>query len=198
MGINMYHPYFRGKQYELITLRDLAPLIAESGFVPIIEPVKGQLSGLTRALNALFGEGAQAIIIANPLIGDHARNHTPVAELLTTFQETDQLVIGLLLDEEAKLDEIRQLCELYSDYHVAIIHYGFSDGGPLAAVIADFPNINTSIFIDERSGGRLYRRHFRHHDSRVLVSDGFERRRNRDHPDTEFSPIYILLTQMRI
>lgn len=165
----------------------MAPLIAECGFVPIIEPVKGQLSGLTRALSALFEVGAQAIVIANPAIGDHARNHLPVTQLLTeTFREADRLVIGLLLDEEAKLDEIRELCDLYSNHQVAIIHYGFSDGGALANVVEDFPNINTSIFIDERSGGRLYRRHFRHHNSRVLVSDGFQRRRNRDHPDTEF------------
>ncbi|WP_019959568.1 sce7725 family protein [Woodsholea maritima] len=183
----MYHPYFRGKQYELITLRDRASLIAASGFVPIIEPVKGQLSGLTRALDALFEEGAQAIVIANPAIGDHARNHMPITQLLTeTFRDTDQLVIGLMLDEEAELDEIRGLCDLYSDQEVAIIHYGFADGGALAGVVADFPNITTSIFIDERSGGRLYRRHFRGHASRILVSDGFERRRNRDHPDSEF------------
>lgn len=183
----MYHPYFRGKQYELITLRDMAPLIAESNFVPIIEPVKGQLSGLIRALNALFQEGAEAILIVNPSIGDHARNPAAITQLVAeNYQEEDQLIIGLLLDEEADLDDIRELCVLYSDYQVAIIHYGFSDGGVLADVVAAFPNINSSIFIDERSGGRLYRRHFRQHESRVLVRDGFERRRNRDHPDTEF------------
>lgn len=183
----MYHPYFRGKQYELITLRDKATLIAESGFVPIIEPVKGQLSGLTRALQALFAADAQAIVIGNPAIGDHARNHAPIARLLTeTLRGTDRLIIGLLLNEESNLDEIRNLCNRYSEHHVAIVHYGYSDGSALSRAIADFPNVNTSIFIDERSGGRRYRRHFEGHASRVLVTDGFERRRNRDHPDTEF------------
>jgi hypothetical protein len=42
----MYHPYFRGKQYELITIRELAPLFKAAGFCPIIEPVKETLSGL--------------------------------------------------------------------------------------------------------------------------------------------------------
>ena len=36
----MYHPYFRGKQFELITIREMAPLLAKSNFVPIIEPVR--------------------------------------------------------------------------------------------------------------------------------------------------------------
>jgi hypothetical protein len=41
----MYHPYFRGKQYELITVRETAPVLAASNFVPIIEPVKEALGG---------------------------------------------------------------------------------------------------------------------------------------------------------
>ncbi len=35
----MYHPYFRGKQFELITIREMAALLAEKNFVPVIEPV---------------------------------------------------------------------------------------------------------------------------------------------------------------
>lgn len=40
----MYYPYFRGKQYELIAIRERAGLIAENDFVPIIEPVKDNLT----------------------------------------------------------------------------------------------------------------------------------------------------------
>ena len=39
----MYHPYFRGKQYELITIRENAQRMAEAGFLPIIEPVRESL-----------------------------------------------------------------------------------------------------------------------------------------------------------
>lgn len=35
----MYYPYFRGKQYELITIRENAQRMADSTFVPVIEPV---------------------------------------------------------------------------------------------------------------------------------------------------------------
>ncbi len=42
----MYFPYFRGKQYELITIRDNASMIKDSGITPIIEPVKENLSSL--------------------------------------------------------------------------------------------------------------------------------------------------------
>ena len=31
----MYYPYFRGKQYELITIRETSKLLAEKNFVPV-------------------------------------------------------------------------------------------------------------------------------------------------------------------
>ena len=30
----MYHPYFRGKQFELIAIRELAGLLAKKDFIP--------------------------------------------------------------------------------------------------------------------------------------------------------------------
>jgi hypothetical protein len=49
----MYHPYFRGKQYELITVREMAPVMKAAGFRPVIEPVKEGLNGLHRALKTV-------------------------------------------------------------------------------------------------------------------------------------------------
>ncbi len=66
---NMYYPYFRGKQFELIAIRESADLIASSGFVPIIEPVRESLSGLEKALGALADAGAQAVVVINPRHG---------------------------------------------------------------------------------------------------------------------------------
>ena len=46
----------------------------------------------------------------------------------------------------------------------------------------------------EKSCGRLYRQHFRQGE-RVLVRDGFKRRKNRDHPDVElFSDLHVTYT----
>lgn len=62
----MYHPYFRGKQFELITIREMAPLLAENDFVPIIEPVREALGGLKKTLKAVCDAGGKAIVIVNP------------------------------------------------------------------------------------------------------------------------------------
>jgi len=47
----MYYPYLRGKQYELILLRENAKLMKDASMVPIIEPVKKNLTSLNKAIN---------------------------------------------------------------------------------------------------------------------------------------------------
>lgn len=50
----MYFPYLRGKQFELIALRELVALPLDANrVVPIIEPVKRNLKSIETALKAL-------------------------------------------------------------------------------------------------------------------------------------------------
>jgi hypothetical protein len=48
----MYFPYFRGKQFELILLRELAGFLKGKKIHPIIEPVRDNITGLLRTLDA--------------------------------------------------------------------------------------------------------------------------------------------------
>jgi uroporphyrinogen-III synthase len=77
----MYHPYFRGKQYELITIRDTADLLRRHGFVPIVEPVRESLNGLRRALEAVTKAAGSSILIVNPVHGDHSDDGDAIANL---------------------------------------------------------------------------------------------------------------------
>lgn len=64
-----YHPYFRGKQYELICVKENAELLSASGFCPIIEPVRNDLGALIRCLSEVEKHGGNALIVANPGCG---------------------------------------------------------------------------------------------------------------------------------
>ncbi|EED0752965.1 sce7725 family protein, partial [Escherichia coli] len=68
----MYYPYFRGKQFELLAIRDTANVMAEAGFTPIIEPVREALNGLERTLKTIQENDGRAIVIINPACGDHS------------------------------------------------------------------------------------------------------------------------------
>jgi hypothetical protein len=78
----MYYPYFRGKQFELITIRETAKILADSKFVPIIEPVRESLGGLERTVKAIRDAGGKAIVIVNPYHGDHSESGINLSALL--------------------------------------------------------------------------------------------------------------------
>lgn len=71
-----YYPVLRGKQYELIALREFsaAPPPNAPGFHVVIEPVRqrgqGRLRDTVRQLSTI---GAQCSIIINPTVGDYSR-----------------------------------------------------------------------------------------------------------------------------
>lgn len=70
-----YHPYLRGKQYELLALREFAKqLDGRSTMVhPIVEPVRAVSgSGLERCADALEQARMSATIVVNPAVGDLA------------------------------------------------------------------------------------------------------------------------------
>ena len=67
----MYYPFLRARQFELISIRELAAEGSIQGHViPVLEPVKESLSNLNLANKALLDHGQQAYLILNPLVGE--------------------------------------------------------------------------------------------------------------------------------
>ena len=97
----MYYPYFRGKQNELIAIRESSPIFAAQNFIPIIEPVKEELGGLKKALDAICESDAKAIVIINPQFGDHKSDGKEIYSLLRDgFNNSSNIVKGVLLTEK--------------------------------------------------------------------------------------------------
>jgi hypothetical protein len=187
----MYHPYFRGKQYELITVRETAPMLAAAKFVPIIEPVKEALGGLQRALQVVCENKGHAVVIVNPHHGEHAEGGQSISALLqNTFKTQPRICAGVLLKKEMTVADAMKCCEAHSDHRLALIHAGFPDAKGLADALGK-PLENMRHIFFGRYCGKLYRRHFASKE-RVLLRDGFKRMRNRDYPPVEaFSDLHI-------
>lgn len=98
----MYFPYFRGRQYELLALRELAKnkLITPS-VIPIIEPVK-----LIPALNSTLGEFDKANLpiglILNPNVGDLTDEDKTINELIEGIEGNKNIIPSVLLNESAE------------------------------------------------------------------------------------------------
>lgn len=79
----MYFPYLRGKQFELIALRELSTLMSSKSekISPIIEPVKGS-STLKSTLKELVAKNINFNFILNPRVGSFVNYFDALLEIL--------------------------------------------------------------------------------------------------------------------
>ncbi|WP_434556017.1 sce7725 family protein [Pseudomonas aeruginosa] len=82
----MYYPILRGKQFELIALRELAGHIQSNLIRPVIEPVRGNISPLIKTIETLTESGIEPLVIINPSIGDFAKGSDGLFELLKSTE----------------------------------------------------------------------------------------------------------------
>ena len=86
----MYCPYLRGKQFELLALREFSGEFANNGkIVPIVEPVKKRVNGLNSAITTMIENGMKFAIVLNPREGDykHPSVDNDILDSLTSIGE---------------------------------------------------------------------------------------------------------------
>lgn len=188
----MYFPYFRGKQYELITIRENAQRLADAGFIPIIEPVKEALGGLDRALAAICVAGGQAVVVVNPAHGSLREDGVAISDFLREkYLLRPEIAAGVLLTAEMNVVDAIACYEQHRDHNLSFVHSGFTHGRELAEALAEEDQgALRHLFVGEDN--KLYQRHFVARQ-RVLVKDGFRRqKRNIDYPLVEkFSELHV-------
>jgi len=189
----MYYPYLRGKQFELILLRENTHLFKKEDkhrMHPIIEPVREDMTALNRTLDKLNEEKVSYTLIVNPKVGklkDQQINKDDVRI------DKSLTYIGYILDAKADLSNLSSVLEEYEDHSISLIHYGFTDGKQLVELLNNFQNIKNHIFID-LFAGKLYQRPFKNDGiKKVLIRDGFkQQKKNILYPRSEhFSDLHI-------
>lgn len=187
----MYYPYFRGKQFELIVVRDMAKLFAESQFTPIIEPVRDNFNGLRRALDEVCTASGKIIVIVNPQYGAFKSYDGAVIDFLNNeYAGKASVRAGVLLTKNTVIDDLVDVFEECETFDPVFIHSGFSKPKELVECFGDEIGRALNIFIEEQDR-LMYRRYFNRGD-RVLVNDGFNQMRNADYPPVEeFSDLHL-------
>jgi len=192
-GPAMYHPYLRGKQNELILLRENAKLLAESSIIPIIEPVKNNHSPLNKAIESLKKENTPFILIINPKHGDYKNNPLPIFEntINTILSDYTNFCIAYIVDADSSLLDVKDFLDDHLDKSIAFIHNGFTKPKDFAKLLTSYTNIKKHIFMDNQ---KLYQRKFKQENiERVLIRDGFNKQNsNKDYPNNEsFSELHL-------
>lgn len=189
----MYYPFFRGKQFELLAIRESAKVIADASFNPIIEPVRETFSGLQRTLQELVAQGAAAAVIVNPRHGDHKKDSENLAAYLAeSYGDNDAISPALLLTSTMGVDDALAKISPYEERPLTLVHAGFTDGRGLADSLPE--GDYTHVFLDARN--TLYRRPFKG-GCRILVEDGFERKKNADYDFRDrFSDLHVTFDEL--
>ena len=183
----MYYPYLRGKQNELILLKEQAEFISKSKIIPIIEPVKRNLSPLYRAIEQLDKYNAKYVMVVNPFFGDFKEDNSLLVEFLS---ECKNIIIGIIITADSSMDYILNLLEKFKNFEIALIHQGFTNGKELSENIIHY-NISKHIFVNTEQN-KLYQRHFKKSGDRILIRDSFRKTTNAYYVKEEhFSDLHI-------
>lgn len=93
----MYFPYLRGRQFELIALRELVEAeCISSNVIPIIEPVKPS-STLLKTLRCFVNNNRKIAVVFNPAVGDFVKK---LKEMREEDSKTANELFDLLANSE--------------------------------------------------------------------------------------------------
>ena len=188
----MYHPYLRGKQNELILLRENAKLISNSFMVPIIEPVKKNHLPLNKAMESLMEENVEFILIVNPKHGDYKSNPLPVIQnAMDITNGYEKFSMAYIVDASSSLLDVKDFMDKHIDKSIAFIHNGFPKPKELAELLYEFENIKKHIFMDNQ---KLYQRQFKKQNiEKILIRDGFNKKDSNGQYENEepFSELHL-------
>lgn len=155
----MYTPYVRGKQFELLALKELSVELGEHPAVrPVIEPVRAKGDALIRCLDELAMFNVQTSVILNPSVGELAGESNAPQTLLAQLEECvhdEHLRLGVQV--RAGLDATSVLASISEsalrDNPVDLVHFDFTGSSGIQGLSRD-----TSLQLaEDKSFARRYR-----------------------------------------
>jgi hypothetical protein len=176
----MYYPLLRARQFELITLRELANENAIQGFViPILEPIKKTYNNLNLAFNVFKEKGQQTYLILNPENGEASGNGT---HYINYLQEKNDNVFLPAFKYHSNGKYIIDAINKYSLKDVLIICSNDVDPNNSDFTAVATHNSVTTFNVEEPDRNRLLKRYlFKLTKKFIRLDDPFERKmRNSD------------------
>lgn len=158
----MYFPYLRGKQFELIALREISEIMANKieSISPIIEPVKNS-STLKSTLLELRNKNINFNIIINPSIGDLKNSSRTVLDVIQEqLNGFSNYQIAIIVNESTNVPEMLDILrERDVEFTgITLIHEAVTNVSAIIDFTDDFSFVNNVIYFQKTS--RRYNREF--------------------------------------
>lgn len=181
-----YFPFLRGKQNELMALRELADEIATNGHLtPIIEPVKNNPN--TRiSLDRFTQVSMPFLLICNPMHGEFVNRVDDLfSELIENdLMEYDNWTPVIQVGRDTRPGEVSEFLDRYDRYLVAALYQGLPSN-PETRTLLERNSFERHLFV----GNRVENAYVNgiEQSARVMIVDRFHRQvRNADYPEREF------------
>lgn len=181
---SMYFPYLRGRQFELIALRELLEKgVLSNKIIPIIEPVKLS-STLVKIVKTYGASKKQLAIITNPKVGSFSsdtreeKNQKLKEELVASLNENNSILYMNLLRANLKPEKF---IERFADNMGTICDN--KDAIPVYEAFFSETNVKYNLIPDESGFRRKVRK------NKVLLDDKFNKKdRNNDYIEIDDEP----------
>ncbi|MBU3175175.1 sce7725 family protein [Clostridium estertheticum] len=180
----MYFPYLRGRQNELIALRELVDnSLLSDKVIPIIEPVKTS-STLIKTIEIFQGANKKLALVRNPQVGNFAldlkkEENVPFKEKLYKLLELDDIIDVHFLNSNSEkfikklpqrgkcISDIITICE--NEDYIPVFEELFSSENP-----------KYNLMLAEG----IFKKHIK--NNRVMMKDKFKKKtRNTDYEDID-------------
>ncbi|MFS4484207.1 sce7725 family protein [Hyunsoonleella sp. 2307UL5-6] len=198
----MYFPYLRGKQFELIALRELCSIFPQelNKISPIIEPVKVS-STIKTTLAEFVNRNANFNLIINPRVGDLEGQYKRIIEIITSSipAEYNNYQLAVIVDTKTERN-LGTLIEFVNaldlNYNGITLIHETEINSQNIEVLNNRLNIVYNVIYFQKTS----RRYYREFEANTLVSldDYFiEQSRNADYlnQESDFSKEYRFYIQ---
>lgn len=198
----MYFPYLRGKQFELIALRELCSLFPQelNKISPVIEPVKAS-STLNSTLAELANRNANFNLILNPRVGDLEGQYERIIEIITSSipAEYNNFQLAVIIDSKTERS-IATLIEFLNGLDLNYNGITLIHETEISSQNIELLNNQLNIVYNVIYFSKTSRRYYREFEANTLVSldDYFEEQsRNADYlnQESDFSKEYRFYIQ---
>jgi len=167
----MYLPLLRGKQFELLALRELSQLLSEnqSKISPIIEPVRDAFPNLLRLIEVFKEKGINFNLVFNPIVGQLIGKHNEILDALASqLEDYSNYQVSFYINESnSTKDALRIAKKIKSRFSgFTFIHKFALDD---LSILNELDDLNNTIYnvVDFSHTSRRYHRNFQ---SGTLVS----------------------------
>ncbi|WP_300256894.1 sce7725 family protein [uncultured Alistipes sp.] len=187
-----YFPYLRGKQFELIALRDMCSFYEQKDIIsPIIEPIKQVNSTLLKTIDCLVQNTVNFNIILNPKCGEVSSENYDrlILDVINKLDGYDNYQPTFIINEQVNLKRIISIIKDLGLENISLVITAQPRNESDFKALLDSTSIRYAILYDDSSIRRLSRNIRPLGTELVILADRFNlKEKNADYvnPSDEF------------